>query len=53
MIKRICGFQMPTPVESTKNTMYVKFFSDSSVEKQGFTATFQKGKSIRFVSNMI
>ncbi|KAA0194649.1 Metalloendopeptidase [Fasciolopsis buskii] len=42
LLKKLCGSQLPTPIKSTNNMMYVKFVSDSSVEKQGFTATFQK-----------
>ncbi|CAH8638451.1 unnamed protein product [Heterobilharzia americana] len=42
LLKKLCGSQLPTPIKSTNNVMYVKFVSDSSVEKQGFTATFQK-----------
>ncbi|CAH8590540.1 unnamed protein product [Schistosoma turkestanicum] len=42
LLKKLCGSHLPTPIKSTNNVMYVKFVSDSSVEKQGFTATFQK-----------
>lgn len=42
LLKKLCGSQIPTPIKSTNNAMYLKFVSDSSVEKQGFTATFQK-----------
>ncbi|CAH8432073.1 unnamed protein product [Dicrocoelium dendriticum] len=42
LMKKLCGSQLPPPIKSTNNVMFVKFVSDSSVEKQGFTATFQK-----------
>ncbi|KAF7262595.1 hypothetical protein EG68_00126 [Paragonimus skrjabini miyazakii] len=42
LLKKLCGSQLPAPIKSTNNVMTVKFVSDSSVEKQGFTATFQK-----------
>ncbi|TGZ60201.1 hypothetical protein CRM22_008660 [Opisthorchis felineus] len=42
LLKKLCGSQLPNPIKSTNNIMFVKFVSDSSVEKQGFTATFQK-----------
>ncbi|KAF6769972.1 hypothetical protein AHF37_11429, partial [Paragonimus kellicotti] len=42
LLKKLCGSQLPAPIKSTNNVMSVKFVSDSSVEKQGFTATFQK-----------
>ncbi|KAK4475755.1 hypothetical protein MN116_001015, partial [Schistosoma mekongi] len=42
LLKKLCGSHLPNPIKSTNNVMYVKFVSDSSVEKQGFTATFQK-----------
>ncbi|VDD74489.1 unnamed protein product [Mesocestoides corti] len=42
VLKKLCGSNLPTPIKSTNNMMYIKFVSDSSVEKQGFTAKFQK-----------
>ncbi len=45
VLKKLCGSNLPTPIKSTNNMMFIKFVSDSSVEKQGFTAKFQKGKS--------
>ncbi|KAH9281792.1 Tolloid-like protein 1 [Echinococcus granulosus] len=42
VLKKLCGSNLPTPIKSTNNMMYIKFVSDSSVEKQGFTAEFQK-----------
>ncbi|KAM7538912.1 hypothetical protein Aperf_G00000048657 [Anoplocephala perfoliata] len=42
VLKKLCGTPLPTPIKSTNNMMYIKFVSDSSVEKQGFTAKFQK-----------
>ncbi|VDK85931.1 unnamed protein product [Dibothriocephalus latus] len=42
LLKKLCGSNLPTPIKSTNNMMYVRFVSDSSVEKQGFTAKFQK-----------
>ncbi|KAM3183271.1 hypothetical protein ACTXT7_010677 [Hymenolepis weldensis] len=42
VLKKLCGPTLPTPIKSTNNMMYIKFVSDSSVEKQGFTMKFQK-----------
>ncbi|CAL8097727.1 unnamed protein product [Calicophoron daubneyi] len=42
LLKKLCGSQLPSPIKSTNNVMYIKFVSDGSVGKQGFTATFQK-----------
>lgn len=35
---------MPDDVTSTTNKMRIKFVTDGSVQKAGFSATFMKGK---------
>ncbi|BHF75841.1 Bone morphoproteintic protein 1 [Sparganum proliferum] len=42
LIQKLCGGNIPQPVRSTDNTMYVKFVSDDSVQEGGFSAWFQK-----------
>ncbi|CAD7084767.1 unnamed protein product [Hermetia illucens] len=37
-----CGYRNPPNMKSTKNKMYVKFSSDNSVQKAGFSAIFMK-----------
>ncbi|CAL1294950.1 unnamed protein product [Larinioides sclopetarius] len=39
-LARLCGYKIPEEVRSTSNHMLVRFFSDSSVLKMGFAATF-------------
>ncbi|KAG8183432.1 hypothetical protein JTE90_023188 [Oedothorax gibbosus] len=39
-LARLCGYKVPEEVRSTSNHMLVRFFSDSSVLKMGFAATF-------------
>lgn len=43
LINKYCGYKLPLDVHSTTNKLYVKFLSDSSVQKAGFSATFMKG----------
>uniref|UniRef100_A0A8B9LG17 Bone morphogenetic protein 1b n=1 Tax=Astyanax mexicanus TaxID=7994 RepID=A0A8B9LG17_ASTMX len=36
---RFCGGKKPSPVFSSVNTMFLRFFSDNSVQKRGFQAS--------------
>lgn len=38
-----CGYKIPADIKSTGNKLLVKFVSDGSVQKAGFSATFMKG----------
>ena len=38
-----CGYKLPPDIRSTGNKLLVKFVSDSSVQKAGFSAMFMKG----------
>lgn len=42
IVGKFCGPRIPHDLRSTSNKMTVKFFSDSSVQKLGFSATFTK-----------
>ncbi|XP_050525579.1 tolloid-like protein 1 [Daktulosphaira vitifoliae] len=42
LINKYCGYKLPLDVHSTTNKLYIKFLSDSSVQKAGFSATFMK-----------
>ncbi|KAH9413647.1 Bone morphogenetic protein 1 [Dermatophagoides pteronyssinus] len=42
LLGRFCGHKIPADIRSSKNKLYVKFVSDSSVSKAGFSATFIK-----------
>lgn len=44
LLGRFCGYQIPPGLKATNNQMYIRFMSDSSVQKQGFTGNFQKGE---------
>ncbi|XP_065076987.1 protein tolkin-like [Ochlerotatus camptorhynchus] len=37
-----CGYKIPPDMRSSTNKMFVKFVSDGSVQKAGFSATFMK-----------
>lgn len=43
-----CGYKIPPDIKSTGNKLLVKFVSDGSVQKAGFSATFMKGESFQF-----
>ena len=40
--KKLCGSTVPDPITSSANTMTVKFKSDYSVNKKGFSAVWKK-----------
>lgn len=42
LIGRYCGTQVPTPITSTSNVLYVRFVADYTVHKAGFNATYQQ-----------
>lgn len=42
LIGVFCGFKTPPDMRSTSNNLFVKFVSDGSVQKAGFSATFIK-----------
>jgi len=44
LISKHCGYRLPEDVHSTSNKLYVRFVSDGSVQKEGFSATFVKGE---------
>ncbi|XP_019738366.1 bone morphogenetic protein 1-like isoform X6 [Hippocampus comes] len=37
---RICGTRKPSPVISSDNALFLRFFSDNSVQKRGFLASY-------------
>ncbi|VDO96888.1 unnamed protein product [Soboliphyme baturini] len=42
LIGRFCGYSLPNNIKSTENKMRVRFVSDASVEKPGFSFKFIK-----------
>ncbi|XP_067863171.1 cubilin [Heptranchias perlo] len=40
LLAKLCGNQMPAPILSTRNTMYIKLRTDSSVTAGGFFAKY-------------
>ncbi|XP_067013394.2 protein tolkin [Anabrus simplex] len=42
LIKRFCGYKIPGDIRSTGNQLLVKFVSDGSVQKAGFSAAFME-----------
>lgn len=40
---RFCGSKKPLPVVSSGNSMFLRFFSDSSVQKRGFKVSHSAG----------
>lgn len=41
---RFCGTKKPPPITSSGNKLFVRFFSDNSVQKKGFEASHTAGK---------
>lgn len=53
LIGLYCGYKAPPDLRSTGNKLFVKFVSDISVQKAGFSATVMKGKkSYSFIPTM-
>ncbi|XP_034087369.1 ovochymase-2 [Gymnodraco acuticeps] len=42
LISKLCGGRMPKPVETSGNTMVLRFKTDNSLTSKGFRATFTK-----------
>ena len=42
LIGVFCGYKVPPDMRSSSNKLFVKFVSDGSVQKAGFSATFMK-----------
>ena len=42
LLGKFCGYKMPADLKSTSNHLYVRFVSDASVQKAGFSASFMK-----------
>lgn len=41
---RFCGTKKAPPVISSGNEMFLRFFSDNSVQKRGFEASYEAGE---------
>ena len=44
VLGKLCGSTVPSPIKSTGNQMLVKFYTDGSVTRKGFSASFKKEK---------
>ncbi|BHF73904.1 Bone morphoproteintic protein 1 [Sparganum proliferum] len=42
LLGKLCGSDIPAPINSTTNTMTVRFITDRSRQEKGFAATFKK-----------
>lgn len=40
---RFCGTKKPPPITSSSNKLFIRFFSDNSVQKKGFEASHTAG----------
>ena len=50
ILKKICGSTLPNTIKSTGNKMFVKFHSDGSATKKGFSAFFYAGKGTSLIT---
>ena len=41
VLATLCGPQMPDPLTTTSNFMYLKFVTDGSVQNAGFEASYE------------
>ena len=46
VLGRFCGPDLPAPVSSSQNLMYLLFESDGSVQNHGFKATYQTAQGV-------
>lgn len=44
LLGRFCGYKKPGDIKSSSNRLWLKFVSDGSVNKAGFSANFFKGQ---------
>lgn len=40
---KYCGSRKPTVIVSSSDEMYIEFYSDASVQRRGFRATYSTG----------
>lgn len=45
-----CGYNIPEDIKSSGNKMWIKFVSDNSVQKAGFSAIFMNGRNLYALS---
>ncbi|CAB1340813.1 unnamed protein product [Coregonus sp. 'balchen'] len=43
LLNTVCGRELPGPIHSTGDSMFLRFTSDSSVSGKGFNASYSKG----------
>ncbi|XP_077347020.1 cubilin isoform X1 [Lithobates pipiens] len=53
VLKALCGFQIPSPVTSSQNTMFVLLRSDYSNHHRGFSARFSEAFGSSIVTDSI
>lgn len=41
---RLCGRELPGPLHSTGDSMFLRFTSDAIINRGGFNASYSKGK---------
>lgn len=44
VLGRFCGSKKPEPVLATGNRMFLRFYSDNSVQRKGFQASHSTGE---------
>lgn len=46
ILGRFCGSKKPDPVVASTNRMFLRFYSDASVQRKGFQAKHSTGKLV-------
>ena len=49
---KFCGAKLPDPIIATGNEMFMTFYSDASVQRKGFHASYSTGKVMQRVQEM-
>ncbi|PIO32797.1 hypothetical protein AB205_0035460, partial [Aquarana catesbeiana] len=52
LIGQFCGYEKPDDIKSTSNTLWIKFYSDTSINKAGFSANFFKVACGGFITKL-
>lgn len=53
VLGRFCGSKKPDPVVASTNKMFLRFYSDASVQRKGFQAKHSTGKLIDCQSSSV
>lgn len=50
LLASLCGRELPGPIHSTGDAMFIRFTTDSSVMGQGFNASYSRGDGLVYIT---